>query len=383
MSRKLILLIITLTFSFSACQKKNPLEGKKTKLKEYKTELKELKGKIAVLEKEIALEDPEFAKESKKAKLITVLPVEYGKFTHYVEISGSVASKKNILISSENMGTIIRILVREGDYVKKGHLVIALDDELLQRNMEQLQVRYELATTKYQRQKNLWSKNIGTELQYLEAKNAKENLERQIANIKTQISKSQVRSPISGTVEKVFVRTGEMANIGTPLIRIINHQGMYIEADLSEAFIGKFKKNDPAIIYFPSIDKKITSRLSAIGQVIDENNRTFRVEAILPKTNFILKPNMLAVVRLKDFEKNPVPIIPTDLIQNDLNGYYVYIIVESNGQKYAKKIHIKRGMNYKNRTYIVEGLKGNELLIDQGFRDVSDGSKIKIVDKVL
>jgi RND family efflux transporter MFP subunit len=383
MSRKLILLIITLTFSFNACQEKDPLEVKKTKLKEYKTELKELKGKIAVLEKEIALDDPEFAKENKKAKLITVLPVEYGKFTHYVEISGSVASKKNILISSENMGTVMRILVREGDYVKKGHLVIALDDELLQRNLEQLQVRYELATTKYQRQKNLWSKDIGTELQYLEAKNAKENLERQIANIKTQISKSRVRSPISGTVEKVFVRTGEMANIGTALIRIINHHGMYIEADLSEAFIGKFKKNDPVIIYFPAIDKKITSRLSAIGQVIDENNRTFRVEAILPKTNFVLKPNMLAVVRLKDFEKNPVPIVPTDLIQNDLNGYYVYIIVESNGQKYAKKIHVKRGMNYKNRTYIVEGLKGNELLINQGFRNISDGSKIKIVDKVL
>lgn len=383
MNTKLIFFIIALTLSFNACEKKDPLEVKKTELKEYKTKLQELKKQIDELEKEIALEDPVFAKENKKARLVTTVPVKYDKFVHYVEVSGSVASKKNILVSAENMGNVKRILVREGDNIRKRQLVIALDDELLQRNFEQLQVRYDLTKTKYERQKNLWSKNIGTELQYLEAKNAKENLERQIANIKTQISKSRVVAPIAGTIEKVFVRTGEMANVGTPLIRIINHKGMYIEADLSEAFIGKFKKNDLVIIYFPSIDKKITSRLSAIGQVIDENNRTFRIEATLPHTNIILKPNMLAIVRLKDFEKNQVPIIPTNLIQKDKNGDFVYIIVKSEGQEYARKAHVKRGMNYENNTYIAEGLKGNELLIDQGYRDVSDGSKINIVDEVL
>jgi len=383
MNTKLIFFIFALTFTFSTCQKKDPLETKKSELKDYKTELQELKSKIVTLEKEIASEDPVFAQENKKAKLVTALPVKYGKFVHYVEISGSVASKKNILVSAENMGNVKNILVREGDVVRKGQLVIALDDELLQRNFEQLQVRYDLAKTKFERQKNLWAKNIGTELQYLEAKNAKENLERQIANIKTQISKSQVRSPLSGTVEKVFVRTGEMANIGNPLIRIINHNGMYIEADLSEAFIGKFKKNDAVIIYFPAIDKNITSRLSAIGQVIDESNRTFKIEAALPHTGFILKPNMLAVVRLKDFEKNPVPIIPTNLIQKDKKGNFVYLIVESEGKNFARKAHVKRGMSYKNHTYVVEGLKGNEILIDQGFRDVINSSKIKIVDEVL
>ncbi len=383
MKRKLILFIIPLLLSFNACQKKDALEVKKEQLKKYKSEMRELKEKISTLEREIAAEDPDFAKENKKAKLVTVVPVEYGKFTHFVEVSGSVASKKNILISAENMGTVTRVLVREGDVVRKGQLVITIDDELFQKNLEQLQVRYQLAKTKYERQKNLWSKNIGTELQYLEAKNAKENLERQIENVKTQISKSRVRSPISGTVERVFVKTVEMASIGTPLIRIINHQGMYVEADLSEAFIGKFKKNDPVFIYFPAIDKQVTSRLSAIGQVIDENNRTFRIEALLPRTNFPLKPNMLAVLRLKDLEKNPVPIIPANLIQKDKNGDFVYIVVKSGGQTYAKKLHIKRGMTFKNRTYIVEGLKGNEILIDEGFRDVSDGSKIKIVEKVL
>ena len=383
MSTKLIFFIFILTISFNACQKKDPVEVKKTELKEYKTELQELKGKIDVLEKEIAKLDPSFAQINKKAKLVTSLPVKYGKFVHYVEVSGSVSSKRNILVSAENMGNVQRILIREGDAVRKGQLVIGLDDELFQRNLEQLQVGYDLAKIKYERQKNLWSKNIGTEFQYLEAKNAKENLEHQIANIKTQISKSHVRSPISGTVEKVFVRTGEMANIGMPLVRIINHEGMYIVADLSEAFIGKFKKNDLIIVDFPAIDKKITTRISAIGQVIDENNRTFKIEAILPKTNFILKPNMLAVVQLKDFEKNPVPVIPANLIQTDKNGDFVYIIVQSDGQKYADKAQIKRGITYNDHTYIAEGLKGNELLIDEGFRNVSDGSKIKIVDKVL
>ena len=160
MKKKLTLLILTVLLTFGACQNKDALEAKKEQLKKYKSELRDLKEKITALENEIAAQDPAFAKEHKKAKLVTAIPVEYGKFTHFVEVSGSLASKKNILISAENMGTITRVLVREGDVVRKGQLVITIDDKLFQTNLEQLKVRYELAKTKYERQKNLWSKNI-------------------------------------------------------------------------------------------------------------------------------------------------------------------------------------------------------------------------------
>jgi RND family efflux transporter MFP subunit len=381
-ARNLFFPILILTV-LAACQEKNPLDEKKAQLKEYKTELQVLRKNISKLEAEIAAEDPVFARENKKATLVTAMPVKKDVFRHFVEVSGSVESKKNILISAENMGTIQSIKFKEGDIVRQGQLLLSMDTELFQRSIEQLETQYELAKTMYERQKNLWEKNIGTEVQYLEAKNRKESLESQMANVKTQISKSQVRAPFYGTIEEVLVKEGEMAQVGSPLIRIVNHQGMFVKADLSESHIGKFKKNDPVTIYFPSNDKSIESHITALGQVINEQNRTFVVEAKLPDVDFTVKPNLLAILKLKDYEQKDASIIPTNLIQKDNTGDFVYIVTDSGSQSFATKIHIDRGITYRNETLVLSGLKGSENLINAGFRNVIDGGKVKIVDNVL
>jgi RND family efflux transporter MFP subunit len=235
----------------------------------------------------------------------------------------------------------------------------------------------------FEKQSNLWSQNIGTEVQFLQAKNKVESIERQIANVKTQISKSKIRAPFAGTIEDVMVKEGEMAQMGSPLVRIVNHKDMYIKADLSDAFIGKFDKGAPVIIHFPTLDETIESKISSVGQIIDEMNRTFSIEALLPTTDFVIKPNLLAVVKLKDFEKKDAVVVPSKLIQKDNKGDFVFITEENENELIARKIPIKRGVTYKNNTMVLQGLEGNEVLINEGFRNVAQGSKLKIVENFL
>jgi membrane fusion protein (multidrug efflux system) len=376
-----ILLAILVTF-FSAC-KKDDLASKKKELKEKKQELQEIRSGIAELEKEIAELDPEFGKKNRKATLITTTKVEKRVFEHYVEVSGSVQSRRNVLISAENMGAIQQIPVQEGYQVAKGQLILSMDIELFERTLDRLTTDLALATTMFEKQSNLWEQNIGTEVQYLEAKNRKESLENEIANVKTQISKSQVRAPFPGTVEEVFVRVGEMAQPGTPLVRIVNHRDMYVKADLSESYIGNFKKGDMAVVFFPSLDKTIESRITSIGQVIDQQNRTFSIEVALPFTNFIVKPNLIATVKIKDFHQKDAVVVPSKLIQKDNLGDFVFVTEQDSASAIAKKVQINRGITYQNKTMILEGLSGNETLIDEGFRDVAEGTKVQIVDNVL
>jgi RND family efflux transporter MFP subunit len=201
--------------------------------------------------------------------------------------------------------------------------------------------------------------------------------------VKTQISKSQIRAPFDGTIEEVVVKEGEMAQIGSPLVRIVNHHDMYVKADLSESNIGNFKKGDPVIIYFPSIDKTIKSKISSVGQVIDENNRTFSIEALLPVTDFTIKPNLMVVVKMKDFEVDDAVVIPSKLIQRDNLGDFVFITESDSDELVAKKVQIDRGVTYKSNTLIKGGLTGSETLINEGFRDVAEGSKVKVVENVL
>jgi RND family efflux transporter MFP subunit len=294
-----------------------------------------------------------------------------------------VKSRKNVLISAENMGSINHIPVKEGYEVAKGQLIMSMDTELYQRSLERLETEHALAKTMFEKQSNVWKQNIGTEVQFLEAKNKKESLENQIANVKTQISKSQIRAPFDGTIEEVVVKEGEMAQIGSPLVRIVNHHDMYVKADLSESNIGNFKKGDPVIIYFPSIDKTIKSKISSVGQVIDENNRTFSIEALLPVTDFTIKPNLMVVVKMKDFEVDDAVVIPSKLIQRDNLGDFVFITESDSDELVAKKVQIDRGVTYKSNTLIKGGLTGSETLINEGFRDVAEGSKVKVVENVL
>lgn len=378
-----ILLILGLFVMITiACEQKDPVQAKKAELKSKKVELQKIKTSIAELEKELSALDPEFAKNNRKATLITTKSVELKKFEHYVEVSGAVKSRKNVLLSAENMGNVNRIYAKEGNEVKRGQLLIDMDTELYKRNLDQLETEYALAKTMFEKRTNLWRQNIGTEVQYLESKNRKESIERQIANIKTQISKSKVRAPFAGTIEGVYVKEGEMAQMGSPLARIVNHRDMYIRADMSESFIGRFKKGDWVIINFPSLDKTIESSISSVGQVIDEQNRTFAIEAQLPLTDFTIKPNLLAIVKLKDFEKADAVVVPSKLIQKDNKGDFVFITEENNESLIAKKIQIQRGVTYKNNTMILDGLSGSEVLIDEGFRNVAEGSKLKIVENI-
>jgi len=378
-----ILFIGILALLLNACGQTGDVEAKKEALKEKKAELQKVQTSIIELEKEISALDPEFGKKNRKATLITTKNVEKRIFEHYVEVSGAVKSRKNVLISAENMGSIRNVMHKEGSEVKRGQLILTMDTELYQRSLDQLETEYELAVIMFKKQANLWSQNIGTEIQYLEAKTRKESLENQIANIKTQISKSQVRAPFAGTIESVYVRESEMAQIGSPLVRIVNHHDMYIKADLSEAYIGNFKKGDQVMVSFPSINQTIETKLSSVGQVIDEMNRTFSIEALLPLTDFTIKPNLIAVVKVKDYQHADAVVIPSKLIQKDNRGEFVFVTKQDSDELVAKKVPIDRGRTYKANTMITNGLAGNEILIDEGFRDVAEGTKVKVVENVL
>jgi membrane fusion protein, multidrug efflux system len=361
----------------------NELDQKKADLKKYKKEVFDLNKKIRDLEQEIAAMDPDFARANRQATLITSLPVEKGRFEHFLEVSGTIASRRNVTISAETAGKVENQYVREGDFVQKGQLLIRLDDEIMQSNVRELETQLSLARTVYERWSNLWKQNIGSEIQYLESKNTVEALESRLSAVKSQLGHANVRAPFSGSIDRVFVRVGETAQPGLPLVRLVSMEDMYIEADFSEAFIGRFNQGSTVQVMLPSQDTTLVSRITAVGNVVNRDNRTFSVEVTVPKTNFLIKPNQIAVVRIKDFEADDAVIIPTNLIQMDNRGDYVYVVDNTDSIKVARKAPIQRGVTYRGRTLVSSGLNGDEILINQGFRQVAEGHTVREVEPTI
>ena len=372
-----ISLLSVLTIYLVSCGASS-VEDKQSELESLKAEARELEAKIAALEKEL-YETGMAAETTSSEILVAALTVAPANFIHEVEVRGAVQSRKNVLVSAETMGRVERINVSEGQKVSAGTPLVTLDADILRNNISEVETSLELAEAVFVRQKNLWDQNIGTEIQFLQAKNNRDALEKRLATLKTQLKQYQVQSPFAGVVDDVIVKVGEMAQPGVPLIRVVNPDEMYIKADVSEAFLGKFNQGDVARIYFPVQDKSFEATIASVSKVINEQNRTFTIEVALPSTrDAYFQPNQVAVLQLTDYQNESALVVPTKLIQTDADGKFVYVATQENGKNVAMKKRIKTGLSFNSKTEIVEGLASGDKIIEKGYRDVNEGSEIKL-----
>lgn len=365
--------LIGLVFLAFSCGSKDEIAAKRAELEKLKTESNELTTSIAELEAELMKLDPDFAKQNQKSILITTSKARKGEFDHYVEVTGSVLSKKNVVISSETTGRILEVPVLEGMRVAKGTVMARIDAESIERTIDELENTLDLANTLFEKQERLWKQQIGTEVQYLEAKNRKEGLERNLASARTNLDKAIVRAPFSGTIETIEVRLGELVQPGMGMFQLIGDSDLFIEADISESYVGVLSKGDSVDVNFPSIGKDIQTKVSSVGAIINPNNRTFKVEVFLP-TMSLVKPNMITVLKILDYQSADAVIVPSYLILSDNRGDYVFTV---EGGKAIKK-YVERGKTFDKETEILKGLTGSEILVDKGFREVGDNFNVTI-----
>lgn len=366
----------------AACKSpSDKVAAKKEELKDLKKQSHDMNVKIQKLEKQIAKLDPDFAAQMTQSVLISTKPVKQGTFTHKIEVSGEVASHKNVDLTAELSGKILSIKVQEGQMVKKGQLLMVLDAKTLQNQIQEVKTNLNLAKTVYEKQKKLWDQGYGTEIQYLQAKNRKESLERNLQTLQSRLDQAYIRAPFAGKVDDVIAREGQTAMPGVPLLRLVSLQDLYLTAEISEDYINSFHQGDSAEVRLPSVQMDLTSTIRSVGYVINQANRTFSIEVGLPKGIQGLQPNQLAEVYLVDYQNENVMMVPTNLIQKDNMGDYVFSVQEKDGQKIAHKIHVQRGKTYDLQTEILSGLKGNETLIDEGSRNVVEGVNVKVAEQ--
>lgn len=380
--RHTIIYLLALTTIVASCGEKNDLESKKAKLEEYKAEVAQLKTKMAELKKEIAEVDTSYADEANRnAVLVNAKPAEVKDFTHKIEVRGQVESRKNIMLSAQAGGEIQSIKVREGQKVAAGQTLVVIDADVIRNNIAELKTSLELAEAVYERQANLWKKNIGTEIQYLEAKNNKEAVERRLATAYSQLNQAIIKAPFSGLVDEIPAKEGELAQPGTPLVRLINPGSMYIQADVSERYIGDFKKGDRVELHFPTQNKSLTSAISSVSEVINPNNRTFSVEVQLPKLDFPVKPNQVVILQMVDYKSQSAMVVPTEVIQSDKDGKFIYTAKQENGATVAKKTRIEIGRTQDGLTEVLNGIAASDEVITGGYRGLSDGVHVRPVER--
>jgi RND family efflux transporter MFP subunit len=349
-------------------------------ISEYQAEIDELNTKIVSLkEKQGKPATDEADATTEKATIVSVKNITEEKFEHIFEISGSVEAIKSAFISPEINGQIIRVHVFEGQRVIQGQLLASLNSNVMKNNIAELETSLQLANTVYKKQKYLWDQKIGSEVQFLEAKNNKESLEAKLKTLKSQLDLTFVKAPFNGIIDEVYQKEGEMATPGVQLLQLVNLNKLYINADVSETYLPKISKNDIVTVEFPTFpDLQMKAAISRTTNVINPQNRTFNIQIKLDNKNEQLKPNIIAIVKITDFSSDAAIVVPSIIIKQDSNGSYLYIAKEENGTTVAKKVYVTTGLSYNDNTIIEKGLKVGDKAIAAGYNLITEKEKIQI-----
>lgn len=356
----------------AACSAKSS-DDKGKQLESLKTQQAEIAKQIAALEKEM----PADTTIKVKAKEVIIAEVTIRSFDHYVQTQGLVDAEDNVTVSSKTPGLVTKVYVQEGQAVKKGQVMAQLDNAMIQRNIEGLKSQVDLANSVFERQKNLWDQKIGTEVQYLQAKANKENLEKQLASLEEQNDMSRIKAPINGTVDEVLAKDGEMASPQAPAFRVVNTSNLKLTAKVSEAYVTNIKKGNKAIVTIPELNKDVQANVTFVGRTIDPLSRTFNVEVKLPSYGD-LRPNMTGVIKVVYFTEPNAVTVPVNVVQT-LNNEKVVYVAEMDGKNLvARKRVVTVDGVFDNLAQIKSGIKAGDRIITFGYQGLSDGEVIKM-----
>lgn len=383
-----ILLVIFSSFLFSCGESKNnsvesviqngDLEKIRTKRTEIVNKKQEVIDQLKLLDNAISALDT-----VKKLPLVTVHKVKDSLFEHYLELQGNVTTKNMVVIYPEFSGVLTRILVREGQRVLKDQLLAKIDDGGLSQQLAQLQIQRDLAKTTYERQKRLWEQKIGSEIQYLQAKTNYEAQDKVVDQLKSQIGKTMVRAPFTGIIDDVISEQGSVVAPGqTALMRIINLDHMYVEAEVPESHISSISKGKFVEVYFPVLNKSLNARIRQVANFINPNNRSFKIEVDIPNSKQLIKPNLTAKLKINDYTNDHAILIPLNIISEDAMGdQYVYITTDEdkNNTATANRLTIKTGLTQGDYVEILSGIENGNNIIEEGARSIKNGQKVKII----
>jgi len=383
---KILSVVIASSLLLAACgsgsvQKDDSLAGKKQQLAALKDQQEKLVKQIATLEDQIAKVDTA-AGSKEKAKLVALTAIAPTSFTHYIDLQGSVDAENYSNVAPKGNGGVVReVLVKQGDHVNKGQLLLRLDDAIQRQQLANAQTQLAYAKDIYGRRKNLWDQKIGTEVDLINAKNQVDQAETQVKIAQEQLDWTNVYADIPGTVNTLTVKVGEAfspATLGGAQLQIINTDNLKVVVQVPELYQERIHVGTPVKIAFPGLNnKEVIGSVRVVGKVINTGNRAFQVEIHLPNDPAI-RANQVAVVKLEDYKAKDVLTIPINTLQTDEKGKYVMVASTEGGKRVAHKKPVTIGQSYADKVEVTSGLQQGDQLVTDGFQGLYEGQPITI-----
>lgn len=322
---------------------------------------------------------------TEKRTLVTAFQATSKVFNHTVDVQANIKTRQNLLLAPEFGGRLEQILVQEGQEVKKGTLLAIIDDAGLQDQLDQMKLQLELSKTTFERTQRLWDQKIGSEMMYLEAKTRYKTQQKQVDQMREQLSKTKIYAPFNGVIDEITARKGETVAPGTsPILRIVNLNKMYIESDVPENYLKNITKGSKATVTIPVLNETQNTVIRQTGNFIQPSNRTFRIEAPLDNPTGLIKPNLNARLSVIDYSNPEAIMVPLRVIRENAKGEtFVFVLntPDENGGYTSAQHFVSLGKSQNEMVEIIEGINANDLVVDEGVSLLVDGQKVTRIEQ--
>ncbi len=372
--RKLVLLLLA-GVVLASCNKGNA-DDRLKQLEDLKKEREELSKQINDLEEELIAEGLLIKDKSIQVKVQTI---DTTGFVSFLDLQGKVDGDENVTATAKTVGVINGVYVKEGQAVYRGQTLAVMDASVLAQSLAELEQQASFLEDIYKRQKSLWEQNVGSEIQYLQAKNNFESMQNRIATVKSQIAMNYITSPISGRIEEVNVKVGSSVAPGTPAFRVVNFAKVKVTAEVSETYSKNLNVGSKVRLSFPDLNYETEAPLTFVSKYINPGSRSFKVECVLPaEKGMDYRANMIAVMKINVYANPEAVCIPQNVVQTSSKGDYVYVAVTKNKKEVAEMRMVKTGEVYDGNVEILSGLKKGDRVVVMGFNTLKDGTELKI-----
>lgn len=355
------------------------IEAKKELLEKKKIELAKLENEVRQLEQEVLASDSSYSTATDNRVAVETMVLSPARFEHFLEVNGTVDALENVRVSTETGGIITKMVVKEGDRVKAGQVLAHINSSVLDKSVEEVDNALALAQTVYERQSRLWEQKIGSEMQYLQAKNTYEGLLKKKETLSAQRNMGTVKAPFNGVVDAIYTDEGEMAAPGLPILQLVNPSQMKVTADVAESYAPVIRQGNEVTVSFPAFGKEVKAPLKRVASSINPANRSFKVELHVDNGDEAIKPNGVAVIKLRDFVADSALAVPSRCISKDAKGEFLFTVAKAEGKDVAQKTYVTTDRSSQGLTMVVSGLKKNDRVITEGFNEVTTGNEVKVV----
>lgn len=296
------------------------------------------------------------------------------KLENKIKVTGTILANEEVEIRSEISGKIEKIFFSEGKRVKKGDILVKVDDSELQAQLLKTQYQKKLAEEKEYRQRTLLEKEAISKQEYDVALTELNTLEAEIQLIKARIAKTEIRAPFDGIIGLRYVSEGSYISPATKISTLQDIDTLKIEFSVPEKYIKSINVGDKINFKIQGSDKTYRAVIYAVDPKIDPTTRTLQVRAIFPNKNYEVLPGSFAEIEVILEEIPNTILIPAEAIIPSTEGTSVFIY--NNGIALEKKV--ETGIRTERFIQIKSGLKPGDTVLTTGLLQLKSGFKVKI-----